>query len=140
MIRKFVNYDLPTFDFWFNSILIHRWIMIRGCFAIRDESKPNQNESESKIKWFAHVNQKLKKDCDSPHKSKLFVIFDTRRRIKMNRFGPSPDWSSQSFLSIIITYYYVIINKNFILKLLFIKIILTETGYEILTSIDFKGY
>ena len=28
-IRKWVNHDSPTFDFWFDLILIRRWIMIR---------------------------------------------------------------------------------------------------------------
>ena len=59
----------------------------------------NQNEPESKIKWFAHVNQKSIKDFDSPRESESFCdnqqFFDWLRRIKnsrikMNRFGPSP--------------------------------------------------
>ena len=62
MIRKWVNQDSPTFDFWIDFILIRRWIMIRGWIVIRDESKSNriniENQSESKIKWFAHLNQK----------------------------------------------------------------------------------
>ena len=38
-------------------------------------SKVNQNESESKIKWFAKMNQKSKKDFDSPRESKSFYDF-----------------------------------------------------------------
>ena len=38
-------------------------------------SKMNKNESESKIKWFAHVNQKSKKNFDSPRESKSFCEF-----------------------------------------------------------------
>ena len=65
------NHDSPKFVL----ILIRRWIMIRAWIGIRDESKSNRikmNEinlncesklikikmnRESKIKWFAHVNQ-----------------------------------------------------------------------------------
>ena len=42
MIRKWVNHDWPTFDFWFNLILIRRWIMIRRWIVSGDESKTNR--------------------------------------------------------------------------------------------------
>ena len=42
MIRRWVNHDSPTFDFWFDLILIRRWIMIRGWIVIRDETKSSR--------------------------------------------------------------------------------------------------
>ena len=45
-------------------------------------SKVNQMESESKIKLFAHVNQRSNKVLIHPAYQNLFVIFDSLRRIK----------------------------------------------------------
>ena len=50
-----------------------KWIKTDHCDSFA--SKVNQNESESKIKWFAQVNQKSKKDFDSPRESKSFCDF-----------------------------------------------------------------
>ena len=50
-----------------------KWIKMNHCDSFA--SKVNQNESESKIKWFAEVNQKSKKDFDSPRESKSFCDF-----------------------------------------------------------------
>ena len=50
-----------------------KWIKTDHCDSFA--SKVNQNESESKIKWFAKMNQKSKKDFDSPRESKSFCDF-----------------------------------------------------------------
>ena len=56
MIRKWVNHDSPSCDFWFDLILIRRCIMICGWIAIRDDQ--NQNESKwIKSIWIANQNE-----------------------------------------------------------------------------------
>ena len=54
VIRKWVNHDSPTFDFFYSIwFLIRRWIMIRGWILIRSKSKSSRikmNKIESLIK------------------------------------------------------------------------------------------
>ena len=55
-------------------------------------SKVNQNESESKNKMIRSGESKTEKNflihlANQNH----FVIFDSPRRIKVSRFGPSPE-------------------------------------------------
>ena len=80
MIRKWVNHDSPIFDFWFDLILIRRWIMIRGWIVIRDESKSNRIKMNKinlnrKSKWI-----KIKMNCESKWiniriKSNKYIFF-----------------------------------------------------------------
>ena len=96
------DWQMSESRFTYLSFSIPRWIMIPGWIVIRDESmsnrikmnkiklirkskwmknsndlwiKVNRNESESKIKWFAQVNQKSKKDFDTLRESKSFFDF-----------------------------------------------------------------
>ena len=87
MIRQWVNHDSPTIDFWFDLILIRRWIMIRGWIKIRDESKSNRIKMNKinlnrKSKWI-----KIKMNCES----KWINI-----RIKSNKIHIFL-WSSEKF-------------------------------------------
>ena len=102
MIRKWVNHDSPTLNFWFD-LIFYSWIMIRGWIAIRDESKSNwianQNESmrfvrfESESKRIRIKNRMIhlsesqikKKILIHLANQNLFVIFDSLRRIKNSR-------------------------------------------------------
>ena len=80
IIREWLIHDSPTFDFWFDLILIRRWIMIRGWIKIRDESKSNRIKMNKinlnrKSKWI-----KIKMNCESKWiniriKSNKYIFF-----------------------------------------------------------------
>ena len=74
MIRKWVNHDSPTLvPLIFIDESISNRIKVNHFDSFA--SKVNQNDLDSKIKWFAEVNQKSQKDFDSRGESKSFFDF-----------------------------------------------------------------
>ena len=100
MICKWVNHDSPTFDFWFVFILIRGWIVIN------DESKSNRIKINQNQKWKGSPTLIKNKKKILMHRAnqKFLVISDSHRRIKMNRFGPSPDFSIRNLMKRSLTF------------------------------------
>ena len=73
---EWITIHLPLF-FYSTWFLIRRWIMIRGCIVICDESKSNRirMNQNRKLNDSATWIKNKKKDFDSPRKSKSFCDF-----------------------------------------------------------------